>query len=66
MAPRRHGLQLPLSKEQLGAWLVLGGCVAGCYAFQIVIVSDKAAFIALVTVYTVCVALVLALGAVAR
>ncbi len=61
---RKHGLQRPFSKQQVGAWVVLAACVAGMYALQLVIL-DGALFVSLVVVYSLCVCLVVGLGAAA-
>ncbi len=48
-------------RAQVGAILVFSGLAAGCYAFQLVLVEDRTAYIVLVVLYTLLVATVLAL-----
>ncbi len=58
---RRHGFSLPLHALQLGALAAFSGLVSGCFAFEIIFIDNDAARGAIIALYSLVVAALIAL-----
>eukprot|EP00200_Dunaliella_tertiolecta_P012206 CAMPEP_0202371822 /NCGR_PEP_ID=MMETSP1127-20130417/3156_1 /ASSEMBLY_ACC=CAM_ASM_000462 /TAXON_ID=3047 /ORGANISM="Dunaliella tertiolecta, Strain CCMP1320" /LENGTH=663 /DNA_ID=CAMNT_0048968193 /DNA_START=36 /DNA_END=2027 /DNA_ORIENTATION=+ len=62
MTRRQHGCQFPLDPYQISALAFFAGIVACCYGLQMPVIQDYGTKVALLVIYTVLVALAVALN----